>query len=250
MRRSCRILVAAALLTASRLPAASAQPAPDRIRVSVDAGVQIAPTTFDTAATKRVYVEDGVVGASYELRRGPVFDAGIAVRLIGPIAVGVTVSQYSERSDAAITATIPHPFFFKTPRTISGTAPGLQRDELVTHVQGIYTLHPTAKVDVALSAGPSFFRVRQQLVTDITFADTYPYDAPTFTAATTQRITAANTVGFNAGADVGVRLWRHAGVGGAVRLTRASASLTVPDGKAASTDAGGVQIAGGLRLFF
>jgi hypothetical protein len=250
MRGTCRVFAVVALLTTSHLDMASAQSMPDRIRINVDAGVQIASTTFDSSATKRVYIEDGVIGASYKLQRGPVFDAGFAVRLIGPIGVGLTVSSYSERSDAAVSAAIPHPFFFKTPRTITGTASGLQREELVAHLQGMYTLQPTARVDVALSAGPSFFRVRQELVTDVTFADTYPYDAPTFTTAASQRITAKNAVGFNVGADIGLRLWRHAGVGGAVRFTRASVSLAIPNGTAVSSDAGGTQIAGGLRLYF
>ena len=161
------------------------------------------------------------------------------------------VSWFTESADAAVNAAIPHPFFFKTPRTIAGTAPALHRDELATHILAIYTLHPGRAVDVALSVGPSFFKVRQDVVSDITFTDTYPFDAPAFTSAASQRVSASNTTGFNVGADVGLRLSRHAGVGGSVRFSKAIGSLTVPNSAAAvSVDAGGTQIAGGLRLYF
>jgi hypothetical protein len=154
-------------------------------------------------------------------------------------------------ADAAVSAAIPHPFFFKTPRNITGTAAALHHDELVTHILGIYTLHPGRAVDVALSVGPSFFRVRQDVVTDVAFTDTYPFDTPAFTSAGSRRVTASNTVGFNVGADVGLRLARHAGVGASVRFSSAVVSLTVPNSAATvSADAGGTQIAGGLRMYF
>jgi hypothetical protein len=117
------------------------------------------------------------------------------------------------------------------------------------HLQGIYTIHATPTVDVALSAGPSLFQVRQDVATDIAFADTYPYDAPTFASASTQRVS-ANHIGFNTGVDVSVRFSRHAGLGGGVRFSRATVDLVVPNGGTASVDAGGAQATGGLRLYF
>jgi hypothetical protein len=48
-----------------------------------------------------------------------------------------------------------------------------------------------------------------------------------------------------------MRLARHAGVGASVRFSRANVSLTMPNSTTTvSTDAGGTQLAGGLRLFF
>jgi hypothetical protein len=150
-----------------------------------------------------------------------------------------------------VSAAVPHPFFFKTPRSISGTAPALHREELVTHIMGIYTLHPGRALDIALSAGPSFFTVRQDVVSDITFSDTYPYDAPAFTSAATQRVKSSNTTGFNVGADVDLRLARHAGLGGSAKFSKATVPLSVPNSSTTvSVDAGGTQIAGGLRIYF
>jgi hypothetical protein len=230
---------------------ASAQPADDgRFRLSVDAGVQFSPSAFDTEATQRVYVENAPVDASYTITHGLSIDGGVSVRLAGHFGVGVTVSRFTATNDAAVTAAVPHPFFFHAPRAIAGTAAGLERDELVTHVQAVYTLRPSAKVDIALSAGPSFFHVRQAVVTAVSFTDTYPYDTAAFTGASSRNVS-GDAAGFNVGADTSWRLSRHAGLGVSARFSRATLSPAMPDGTApVSIDAGGVQLAGGLRLYF
>jgi len=52
------------------------------------------------------------------------------------------------------------------------------------------------------------------------------------------------------GADVGWRLARHAGLGGLVRFSKATVSLTVPNDMCpVSSDAGGFLAAGGLGLY-
>ena len=52
------------------------------------------------------------------------------------------------------------------------------------------------------------------------------------------------------GADVGWRLARHAGLGGLVRFSKATVSLTVPNGtRPVSSDAGGFLAADGLCLY-
>jgi hypothetical protein len=249
MRASRRLfgsgMVLLALGTAST---ASAQA--DRVRIAVDAGVQLSSIAFDSTATRPVYLENASIATSYKIRRALLAGAGVSIRLAGDFGLGVVVSSLMAKNDADVSAAVPHPFFFRTPRTVTGTASALEHDELAVHLQGIYTVHPNARVDVAVSAGPSFFQVRQDLVTDITFSDTYPYDTAALTSAVTQRVR-ANKVGFNAGVDVGVRLSRHAGVGAVARFSRASVPLTMPNGGATvSTDAGGILVAGGLRLFF
>jgi hypothetical protein len=248
----------ALLMIGCARPAAAQRPAPrkaseaqDRFRISVNGGVQLSSLSFDTSATKVVYIENAVIATSYGIRRGVDIEGGVSVRLVGGFGVGVAVSSATSKRDADVSAAIPNPFFFKMPRTIAGIAPGQQRSELVTHVHGVYTLHPVRRVDVALSAGPSFFHVRQDVVTDVSFVDTYPFDAPVFTAATSQRVTATDAVGFNAGADVGMKLARHAGLGASVRFSKASVSLTMPNStNTVSMDVGGTQLAGGVRLWF
>jgi hypothetical protein len=251
MRGPHGIICAMALLAIASKANAQSTARPSRLRIDLDAGVQLSSTAFDTSATKPVYLENGTVDTSYKTTHGPAIDGGVSVRVAGDVSVGVMVSWFTENTDAAVSAAIPHPFFFNAPRTVAGTAPALNRDELATHILAIYTLHPGHAVDVSLSVGPSFFRVRQDIVSDITFTDTYPFDAPAFTSAASQRVTASNKAGFNVGADVGFRLARHAGVGASVRFSKAIVPLMVPNSTTTvSVDAGGTQIAGGLRMYF
>jgi hypothetical protein len=235
------------LAAASRV---SAQPAhADRLRINIDAGGQFSSSSFATTTTKPVYLENASIQASDEVRRGLLADAGVSWRIAGDFAIGVTASWFMATNDADISASVPHPFFFKTPRTLTGTA-SLHREEMAAHIQAIYTVHANRTVDVALSGGPSFFELRQDVVTDIAFADTYPYEAPTLTSASTQQVSASH-IGYNAGVDVSVRLSRHAGLGGGVRFSKATIDLAVPNGGGTvSVDAGGAQAIGGLRLYF
>src|SRR6185312_7139679 len=90
----------------------------DRIRVTIDAGTQLSSIAFDTVATKVVYVENASIDTSYKIRHGLLADAGISFRVGGNVSVGVTVSSFMAKDDGAITAAVPHPFFFRTPRTL------------------------------------------------------------------------------------------------------------------------------------
>jgi hypothetical protein len=126
-------------------------------------------------------------------------------------------------NDVSIAATIPHPFFSNTPRSIEGAATGLKRNELAAHLLAVYRISD-GRVDVALSSGPSFFSVKQGLVTDVSYSESYPYDTAAFTTASFTTVS-RSAVGFNVGADVGVRLIRHVGVGALVRFSRASLAL-------------------------
>ena len=89
-----------------------------------------------------------------------------------------------------------------------------------------------------VTAGPSVLSVGQTLVTDVQFAETFPYDTAEFTGATTTNAT-ASAAGFNAGADVFWMFSRHVGAGGLVQFTRARAGASTPaaDARSRSTPA-------------
>jgi hypothetical protein len=179
-----------------------------------------------------------------------VFDGGVRYRLAAGFGVGVAVSWCSQSTDVAISAAIPHPFHFQTPRTITGTSPGASRDAVAAHLELLYSLRPARKVEVTLGAGPSFFKVRQTIVDDLSYRDVYPFDAPSFSAASTQRIS-ANATGFGGSVEVAVRVSRHVGLGGLVRASRADIQFTTPAAiSVTAADAGGVHGAGGVRFYF
>ena len=103
--------------------------------------------------------------------------------------------------------------------------------------------------EIAVFGGPTFFDIKQDLVTDVLFTNTYPYDTATYTGTTTGR-QSESTVGFNAGADVTFYFSSHVGVGVLARFSRATIDLPSQDGGTVAVDTGGFQTGGGLRLRF
>jgi hypothetical protein len=252
MRACMRAIAAIAVLIVAGADRAHAQPAArnGRVAISVNAGVQPSTTSFDSSTSQPVYLETSMLDTAYGVPNGLLVDGGVRYRIAGDFGVGVAVSWFSTKDDATVNATLPHPFFFRTPRSIEGTATGLRREEIVTHLQATYSIRPSTRLEVTVAGGPSFFRARQAFVENVTYTDSYPYDAPALTAASSTRVRGHRT-GFNAGADVGLRLSRHAGIGGLVRFSRARIRFVLPNGgTTATSDAGGVQVAGGVRLYF
>src|SRR5262249_30762160 len=148
-----------------------------------------------------------------------------------------------------VTGSIPHPFFFNTPRSLTGTAASLQRSELATDIQAAYVIG-TKRYDVVISGGPTILRVKQDLVSAVAYVATDPYDSVAFTSATTVNAE-RTTIGFNVGADFGYKLSPIIGVGGLVRFSRATPSFSlIGSTSEVSVDAGGLQIGGGVRLYF
>jgi hypothetical protein len=221
-----------------------------RFRIGLNAGAQPSTISFAASTTRPVYLESSVVDTAYRVKTGPLFDGNAAVRIAGGFGVGIAVSWFSKKNDAAVSGAIPHPFFFNAARSINGTASGLRRDELATHLQAVYSIRPTPRIDVALTAGPSFFRATQAFVSDVSYGESYPYDTATFTAALSKRVSGHKT-GFNAGADVGLRCSRNIGIGGLVRFSKADMRFAPPNSAATvKADAGGIHAAGGIRLYF
>lgn len=85
----------------------------------------------------------------------------------------------------------------------------------------------------------------QDLVSDVTITQTYPYDTATF-SGTTSTHRSASRIGFNAGADVTWRLRPRVGLGLGVSFSRAAVALS----DTVTVDAGGAHLGGGLRFRF
>jgi hypothetical protein len=100
-----------------------------------------------------------------------------------------------------------------------------------------------------LSAGPSFFSVKQGVVTRITYDESYPFDEATFRSGTLTSVT-KRKAGFNAGVDVAIRLTGAVGIGGMVRHAGVELDLPIQGDRTVRIAAGGFQAAGGVRLMF
>ena len=241
-----RALVVVTLVLCART--ADAQTWPERVWAGLNGGVQTAGREVSDSFEIEQFTETGTVDVGYPTTSSAIIDGGVGVRVWKRFGVGVSVTQASSRTAASVSAEIPHPFFDNRPRSIEGTADA-ERSEVAAHVQFAYLVNLSPRVRLIVSAGPSVFSVEQTFVTDVKFSQEYPYDTATFTGATTQR-SHASKVGFNAGADLVWMFSSQIGAGGLVRFTRASVTEDAGNGRSLSLDAGGVQVAAGVRFLF
>lgn len=241
------ILPAVAVLLVAAAPA-SAQPPKERVWFSISGGVQATNNSFDDAFDLTLYTEPEHVTVSYPAKSGVLIAGSGGYRVWRQLFVGFGVTRYSSSADAKVTAQLPHPFFDNTYRTIEGDA-AIDRSEVGAHVLFGWMLRPTRTVRMMLTAGPSYITATQPIVTDVTFTDTYPFDTAQFTGVKTTN-SSRGAAGFNAGADVFWMFGKNIGAGGLVQVTHARIKAAANSGRSVSFDAGGAQVAAGLRLLF
>ena len=193
--------------------------------------------TFDLNTETASFTSDYAVEPSVGV------DVGAFVRVWKGLAAGVAFTSYSDSRDIEIEASLPHPLKFNSPRPITGTAAG-DHEETAAHLQVAYIVPVGRKMSAVIFGGPSFFTVKQSVVTAVQRRDEYPYDEATFTGATVATEEESKT-GFNVGADVGYYFTKNVGVGGIVRFSAATTTFSLGD-----VDAGGALVGGGLRLRF
>ena len=186
---------------------------------------------------------------SYTVDRGPSFDIGGGGLFTDHFGVGASVTRFSRSTPSTLLGSAPHPFFFNQPRQVAGIVPGLKREELALHAQLRAVLPVSRQFRLIAFGGPSVFRVTQDVVTDFTVTESYPYDQATFQTAHTTS-TKKTRLGFNVGGDASFFFTRQVGVGFTVMFTRADLSLAAANAGTVDLTAGGLQSGGGLRLRF
>jgi hypothetical protein len=105
------------------------------------------------------------------------------------------------------------------------------------------------RIRAVFFAGPSVLNVEQTFATDVQYSQTYPYDTAAFTGAITRRSSKSGS-GFNAGADIFWMFERRVGAGALAQFSRARVREDAGNNHTVSVDAGGAQVAGGIRLVF
>jgi hypothetical protein len=241
-----RVAVLAAAICTMAAPMSAQQGRwTDRTRLAVSGGAQLT-VPISESITLDKYVEPTPVTADAADSPVPLVDGGVIVRVAGNVGIAGAVSFVGGSREADVSAEIPHPFYFNRRRSISGQVAGVYHAEMAAHAGGVYLI-AMRRVDVAVSGGASYFRVDQDLVSDVTFSETFPYDTASFTSASLTRVT-ETAIGYHAAADVNWKLSPRWGLGALVRFARAEIPFTVNGLDAGTAKVGGVQIAGGLRF--
>ncbi len=241
------MLPALVLLLSASSPAV-AQPAKEQMWFGISAGIQPTNNSFDDSFDLTLYTEPEHVTVNYPAKSGLLIAGSGAYRVWRQLFVGAGVTYYSGSGDAQVTAQLPHPFFDNTYRHVEGMA-AMTRSEVGAHMLIGWMLRPSRTVYVMLTAGPSYITAKQPIVTEVTFTEAYPYDTVQFTGVKTTE-NSQGAAGFNAGADVFWMFGKNVGAGGMVQFTQARIKAPANAGRSVTFDAGGGQVAAGLRFLF
>jgi Outer membrane protein beta-barrel domain len=220
----------------------SSEPGPSRGFVTFGVGAQIGSNDFSETHSEPLNAEQKTFTANYAVKTGLEFEIGGGWRIWHNLFAGATYSRFHDSRAADITAQIPHPFFFNQPRSISGSSSDLAHDENAAHISLWWIVPAGRRFEVGIFGGPSIIGVSQGLVTDVQYAETYPYDTATFSQAIVADAS-KTAFGVHGGLDVTWLLNKQIGVGGSVRYSHASVDLSTPSGGSVSFDAGGLQAA-------
>jgi hypothetical protein len=247
--RLAGLLTFGALILAASL--ASAQgPAPFEFGYAhLNLGVQASSHDVNQDIGFPLYLETARIQTGGSGGGGVLFDIGGGVRVWRQLYGGLSFTRGSNTEDASLTASVPHPRAFDQFRTVSGTATGLTHTEQALHLQAMWRIPITTKFDISIGGGPTFYSVKQDLVSGITIAEIGdPTTGVNLTGVTKER-DSASTVGYNLGADGTYLLTERFGVGGFLRFTGGSVDLET-GGNTVGIDVGGFQIGVGGRVRF
>lgn len=238
------ILVAALILTgAAREASAQMLQSTDRAFAGVSFGSQAKSRTFTTSGSQPLYDETATFESSVSIGSAGIVDVSAGVRVWKNVAIGAGWSEYNDTSAGALTASIPDPLFFDSPHADSAPGSGLKHEEQQIHVSAYWLQPVTDRLDVSLYAGPTFFSVKQDLLTGITVAT-----GGTTIASVTESTLDESTVGYHVGIDLRYLIIKNAGLGVFARYAGGSVDTTLID--AGTMDLGGFQYGVGLRVRF
>lgn len=251
MRKLAMAMVVGVLFGGTREAAAQGAP-DDRVYLSIGFGLESGSSALNDTKQYTLYDETATTNTAANWSSGSFFAGGIDFRLFKNLTVGVSYHQETNTADTAVSGTVPHPLFFNQPRNFSDTEGGLSRNENATHLSFGWVIPFSSKLDVLVSGGPSFFRLSQDVVSEVTIAEkggNYSEVVVDSTVSTQKR----SVTGYNVGADATYIFWQNdsvrLGAGGFVRYTTATTDvrLLVSD---VETTVGGIQFGFGGRIRF
>lgn len=254
MRRTVLTAAVCVFLAASvrDVSAQIGQPWIDRGYLNLSVGFESGSDTLNDDTTFPLFQETGTKAVAASVDSGSMIDFAAGSRVWRNVSVGLAFHRGASNGEATITALVPNPIFFNEHRRVEFSATELDRTERAFHIQIGYMLPINENLDVHVFAGPSFFRVSQEVVSDVSFAETgFPFTTVNPTAVVTERTDSA--AGGNIGVDVSYKLYEtpdvKLGAGMFIRYSGATATIQYLANDV-DTDLGGFQIGLGGRVRF
>jgi opacity protein-like surface antigen len=218
--------------------------------LSLNLGGQLHSQTFSSVSTPTIYGETAQISVPYEVNSGFLFDISGTARVWRKLGAGLGYSRFSNTNQSTVTAQIPNPLFSNSLRTATAPSGDLSHGESTLHLLFSWPFTLSPKFDVVAVVGPSFVKISQDLVSSITPVESgVPFTSVSIGSVAVNSSSEWAT-GINVGVDVQYHLMPRIDAGVILRYVGASADLDTGSGTTVSVDAGGTQIAAGVRYRF
>jgi hypothetical protein len=247
-------------LVVSAGPAASAQRAPVGGYVFGDWGIARPAVKSPTSvATATDGADREQATTTFKWSTAPLFNVGGGAIFGGRLTVGAAFERSRDEQPADVLLSLSHPSFHPT-LTATKATDSLERVENAFHVEFGYRFPSRGPLAIRVFAGPTRFMLRQDMVSDVSYDETFNTSTRTFLASIDTLETdsvKASGWGYNVGVDAGFYPTPHLGFGGLVRYTRGVVDLENPlqtliDDRTVAdpVDVGGLRVSGGIRVRF
>lgn len=230
-------------------PAPTARPRTPKAPPFLYLGVtgQASPLDFTRRDSVTTLLESETRTTEYTPSRRPGFEFAIGQEVRRNLIVSATLAATFGPGTAAVSADIPHPIFYATPRTLSGETTA-RRTETALHIEVAKVLHRSRSYTLTFGVGPSVFFVKQALLDQLEYDETYPYDTVTFTGASMTDVS-ASAFGAHLQVDFAKPFRRSLSWQVSGRYSYGEAKLKRSE-TTTRTKAGQAQVSAGLRASF
>ena len=195
------------------------------------------------------YAEPGSIDGTYGRSAAWKIDVLGGQAVSHHVGVGLGISYQRRDRSATIAAQVPHPFFFGQLRPATFETSPLRQAEFAVHIPVVWMPTLAGRAKVLLFGGPSVFRVTQDVVSDLSLSETYPYDQVTVTGSTQTELS-TTVFGFHAGADVAYMFTPAVGLGGGARYSSGQLELRDDADATSRGRPGGLEVSAGVRFRF
>ena len=227
----------------------------ERLLIHVNGAYQDSARQSEMEIVLRTYGEQSRLLTREDFRGGGHIDVGGSLRMWRGLAIGASFTQVRNSGSAVVTGTVPHPIEVGRDRTVPMRTVSLPHRQRAAHGYVAWRMPLGDAWQLALSAGPTYFSLRQGVVVNLTPMEV---SGPPFAEIGLELDAGEHTrngVGFNAGIDLTYMFTPatripQVGIGYFARFTDGSVSLPVSADTWRTVSVGGVQTGAGLRLRF
>lgn len=244
MKTSQTILfVLAAILPVATPARAQQEPLPQKVFVNYTVSARQGAGQLAVTSPFQANGGSGTIAIDDDISGGPMQDVSVAFKPWKYFAIGGGYSVIESRDFDQYVATIPSPVPGFLPLTVRAITPALDHKEEFLSINALWMKPVTQKFSVALSGGPVFFTVHQDVPISTNVVATFPFTTSALNLETQEE----KGTGFHAAMDLDYMFTRIAG--GGVQMRYIHGSVDFPNTSESMT-VGGLQIGAGLRVRF